>query len=301
MSGISAFPEAIAADTPGVTISALSALTPGGLTNAAPNAPTAAMWRAIPVGTVPGVAPLSLTGGVASNVRVVYRADEDACVLQVGNGAGDSSAFLFVPGTQETRYRVAEGPWKVANPGNPEPALAVCGWKATIRHLAAATVDGCGHGFLVGGTAAGNPWLGGPLAAEGGNFRNDGTRPYIALEAPPGGGPLRIRCRGNDGVVRLFAPEVTVNPLQHYTADWRVYRATRQSPARYALYLNGALAFSYSMAAGAGGAESASPSGSDTAVLPMIWQALQNNKSGCTIQNLILYTGYDSRNTTDRG
>lgn len=294
------FPSLSGAAIPGVTVTQLGVLAPAGTVTANPAAPAANQWRYYPIGSPPTNAPLQISGGVASGARVGYRAEENATCFWIGGPAGDSSCAAYM---RTLLWSIPDGPFIQPLPGRPEPSLAVCGWRSVIRHFAAAAAVGVGHGWMVGNASGGggNPWESGTLPPEGGDFYATATIPYVVLEVPAGGGPMRVRVRGNDGTVRFHQPDVDVDPVAGYSVDWRVYRATQTRPARYALFLNGLLAWSQSMSEGPNqdGTESASPSAGAFAIYPAIWQQRAGG-TGAKFLDLAVYAGYDNASTVDR-
>jgi hypothetical protein len=302
--GISAWPGAGRVTFPGVTLSSLISFAPAGQAVASPSPPTAAMYRIAPANTVPGAPMLGITATVGSGAQVRYLNPWGREVFDAANGQVSLFARSFTACP-------AAGPWRQPYPGIPEPALAVCGWAATMLHRANPSLVGCGSGFIVRAIATGGgaSWAGGPLAGEvGGDFQPGGTYPYVALYRAAGlSQPLQVRVRGNDGVVRFYPLAFVVDPLVMYTADWRIYRATALRPARYELRINGVLAWSQDMNDGPGlnGDHSASPTVSGATIVPMFWNQLDPGIAGVPLAGFIaldhvFYTGYDSRSTTDR-
>lgn len=286
---------------PGVTVSSLIAFASVGVGQASPQVPQGAQYRQLPGGAPLTNPPLGLSGGVASGAGVAFNAAANRNVFSCGGPAGANEVSIR---GRDARTGVADGPWTIAAPAGQEPSQAVCGWRGTMAFRPGVTAVSTGFGWVVnpGGGGAGFSWLAGPLAAEGGTFQNTGTWPYVILELPPGGvGPLRIRVRGNDGTARFHVPAVVVNPFTPFVFDWRVYRATPQRPAKYQLLLADLFAWEQSMSVGAGpGGESASPSATTHALVPLFWNQMQT-AFGCIFQDHVFYTGYDRDSTTDRG
>lgn len=285
---------------PGVTLASLIAFAPVGTGIASPAVPPLTMYRQAPGYTNPAIPPMGLAGGVASGAGVAFNAAANRNVFSCGGPGGANEVSIR---GRDLRTAVADGPWVIPAPIGQEPSMQICGWGGTMNFRPGVTAVSTGFGWVVltGGSGAGFSWLGGPLAAEGSTFQNTGTWPYVILELPPGGlGPLRIRVRGNDGTARFHVPSVTVDPFTPFGFDWRVYRATPLAPARYQLYLGGVLAWEQLMSAGAGpGGESASPSATTHALVPLFWNQMQT-AFGCIFQDHFFYTGYDRDSTTER-
>jgi len=300
-SGIQGWGNPESGAVPGVTIASGVALCPAGQIVAAPAIPTAAMWRNIGGGAAPAINPLQFAAGLAAGTQVGYRADENGTVFFTGNGAGASESSIYA---RQNQWSLASGPYVRAAGGLQEPSQAVLGWRGRLRHL---IVNAAGrysaHGFMVGRVASlgGDPWLGGPLAAEGGIFHPTGTQPYVVLYFGPAGAAPVIRVRGKDGVVRTTALPIALDPLLSYGVEWRAYRATATLAARYVLLIGGVVMWSQFMSEGAGpGNESASPAGTNQAIYPLIWDQGPQG-SGATFSDLFIYNGYDNPATVDRG
>lgn len=298
--GISAWPTPEESSFPGVSLTDFIRLIPAGDDTGTPLAPTAAMFQAPGNGNASPGAP-NLVAGVASGAGVQYDAGLGFMCWRVGGPAGASEATLTL---KFPRMCVPEGPWRTPALTVPEPSYAVCGFRQSMIHVAnpaAGLAIGCG--WVVGGEplTAGNNWAGGPLA----NADNDlvfpsNTRPYVCL-IKLNVGAYQVRVRGNDGVSRLYPLNFAVNPLLPHVVDFRVYRATLTSPARYALYINAELAWSQLMSEGAGpGGESASPTATNVAVMPFISSQGQGGP-GCRVWDFVAYRGYDLESTTNRG
>lgn len=298
--GISAWPSPDDVSFPGVTVSDFIRLIPAGRNNAPPVAPDLQMW------TTPGGEPISwgngfLVAGIASGACIQYvPALGFTCWAWGGPPGANESTFM----AKMPRICVPDGPYRNVAPTQPEPSYAVVGYRMTMLHAAnpaAGLAIGCGWVAAGEPVAAGNPWGGGPLA----NGDNDlvfptNTRPYVAL-LKLNAGNYQVRVRGNDGVSRLHALNSVVDPLIPHVVDFRVYRATLTSPARYALYINGILQWSQLMSAGAGpGGESASPTAGNVALSPFFQSQGQGGPGG-RLWDLVLYRGYDLDSTTDRG
>lgn len=298
--GISAWPTPDDVSFPGVTVADFCRLIPAGAITGTPLAPTAPMfvdWLGVPV--TPGV--MDLRAGLASGAGVTYDGTLGFVMWRVGGPAGASEASLVL---KYARCYVPDGPYRAAAPTPPEPSYAVCGFRQSMHHVAnpaAGLAIGCGWLVGSGSVVAGDDWAGGPLA----NGDNDlifptNTRPYVCL-IKLNAGAYQVRVRGNDGVSRLYPLNFAVDPLLPHVVDFRVYRATLTSPARYALYINGELAWSQLMSEGAGpGNESASPTAGNMAIKPFL-SAQGQGGPGIRVWDVVTYRGYDLDSTTDRG
>lgn len=298
--GITAWPTpASAADFPGVSVSDFTRMIPAGDDTGTPLAPTANMYSAPNGGAIAPGAP-SLVAGVASGAGVQYIAALGFMCWAVGGPAGASEATLTM---KFPRMCVPDGPWRSVALATPEPSVAVVGFRQCVVHAAnpaAGLAIGCG--WVVGGEplTAGNNWLGGPLAVGDNDLMfPGGTRPNVCL-IKLNAGAYQVRVRGNDGVSRLYALAQSIDPLLPHVVDFRVYRATLLSPARYALYINAVLQWSQLMSDGASGGESASPTATNVAVMPFVSSQGQGGP-GIRVWDFVAYRGYDLTTTTDRG
>lgn len=289
-----------AASFPGVSISDFVRLIPTGAITGTPLAPPANMWTDANGVTVAPGAP-NLVAGVASGAGVTYDPTLGFAMWRVGGPAGASEATLTL---KFQRTTVPDGPYRTVAPTPPEPSYAVIGLRQSMFHAAnpaAGVAIGCGWVTGAEPTIAGNVWGAGPLV----NGDNDlvsptNTRPYVCL-IKLNAGLYQVRVRGNDGVSRLYALTNVIDPLLPHLVDFRVYRATLTSPARYALYINNVLQWSQLMSEGAGpGDESASPSLGNVAILPFI-SSQGVGGPGIRVWDSIVYRGYDLASTTDRG
>ena len=298
--GITVWPSADDVSFPGVLISDFTRLIPAGAVAAGPLAPTVNMFTGRDgINAAPGGP--NLVAGLSSGASVAYDAALGFALWRVVGFAGDGYATLTL---KYPRMVVPEGPWRTPALSVPEPSYAVCGFRQSMFLTGNAAVGAAiGCGWVVGGDplAAGNNWGGGPLA----NGDNDlvfptNTRPYVCL-IKLNAGLYQVRVRGNDGTSRLYPLNNVIDSTQAHVVDFRVYRATLTSPARYALYINGVLQWSQLMSEGAGpGGESASPTTGGAAIMPFISSQGVNNGQGVRVWDCVVYRGYDLASTTDR-
>jgi hypothetical protein len=299
VTGIQVWPSPEEATFPGVTVATLWSFMARGLTQAAVSVPLLDKWYDKSGYQILGAQiPLGTNLGAGCNARVTYSAPLGRTVFAI-DGGGANFAYLVA---RRLEIVTAEGPWRTPARVIPEPMTAVCGYRVGITHNPGVSPLTVGYGFVCKpiALAGGFVWTGGPLPAEGGDMQINATWPYVLLVVPAGSADLMVRVRGNDGVIRMHSLAFVVDPFQPYTADWRVYRATLTRPARYELWINGALAWQQSMDEGPGpGNFSASPTAAGDAVLPLLWTA-NSGTFGAVWEEITFYSGYAAESTVTR-